>query len=256
MVQVADSNHRRTVERDFDSRVDEWRTIYDGRSFHDDAIRERLHRVIEYVRDRRASSGERALDVGCGAGQLLDAMLEHGYGAHGTDIAFGMAVTSRESRPSPLTQSSADALPYRTGAFGLVTALGLIEYVPHPEDALREMQRVLAPGTHLVVTAPNPVRLGYLIDPVGVVMTLLKPPKGGYKRRYWNPRALRRAVEDADFRVDAIVGHGIGPIHFARRPIISEERSIRLGRWLERHLPATVVRWLGANLIVFATKRG
>ena len=165
-----------------------------------------------------------------------------------------MTGASRSSRDICLAQSSADALPYASKQFALVTALGLIEYVPEPARALRDMARVLQPGGTLIVTAPNPVRMGYLVDPVGVVTTLLKPPKGGYRRRYWTPRELRRDVEAAGFTVRRLIGHGLGPIHFARRPVISDERSIKFGNWLERVLPNVLVRWLGANLIVVATK--
>lgn len=254
MADTDEHTHRRTVERDFDSRVDEWRTIYDGRSFHDDAIRVRLERTVSIIEALPHPVRSAGLDVGCGAGQLLDEMTRVGYQAHGTDIAFGMAGTSRSSRGTPLVQSSADALPYASKHFALVTALGLIEYVPEPERALRDMARVLIPGGTLIVTAPNPLRMGYLVDPVGVVATVLKPPKGGYRRRYWTPRKLRREVESAGFKVQRLIGHGLGPIHFARRPVISDERSIKLGNWLERVLPNVVVRWLGANLIVVATK--
>lgn len=252
------SEHHLAVERDYDRRTDQWVTIYDGTSFHDVTILRRLQRTLALVDGLTADGG--ALDVGCGGGQLALALAERGWDAHATDVSQGMVDVTRTliegaGRTVDVRQADATALPFEDGSLRLITALGLIEYLHDPTAGLREFARVLAPGGHLVVTAPNPLRLAYLLDPIGVVRSRIAPPKGGYRRHYMSLGRLRKAVAATGLEVLDVQGHGIGPLTIANHPLLSEERSVRLGDSLERKLPRKVVDHLGANLIAFARKR-
>ena len=113
---------------------------------------------------------------------------------------------------------------------------------------------MLAPGGHLVVTAPNPIRLAYLADPIGVVRARLAPAAHGYRRHYWTRRQLRRAVGASGLEVLSVQGHGLGPFTLAGRRLQGDARSIALGERLERLLPASLVNLLGSNLIALARK--
>jgi 2-polyprenyl-3-methyl-5-hydroxy-6-metoxy-1,4-benzoquinol methylase len=250
--------HKQIVQADYDARTDEWRTIYDGTSFHDHLIKERLRRTLALL-DRGPHAAGEALDGGCGGGQLVAALAERGYTTSGFDISQGMVDTTQALLASKglhadVRTASADALPYETGRFAVVTGLGLIEYLPDPRAAVRELARVVAPGGRLVVTAPNPLRLGYVADPIGAVMGLVRKPEHGYRRHYLTGKQLRRAVEDVGLRVDELQGHGLGRFSIAGRPLQSEEQAIRLSDRLEQRLPRRLVDVLGSNLIVLATK--
>jgi 2-polyprenyl-3-methyl-5-hydroxy-6-metoxy-1,4-benzoquinol methylase len=250
--------HLDAVRRDYGRRAEEWRGIYDGESFHDHTIRERLRRALELVA-RAAPPPAEVLDVGCGAGQLLVELARRGYSVSGCDLAEAMvsesrALLAREDLRGDVRQAEAEDLPYPDGRFQVVTALGVLEYLPRPEVGVRELARVLTAGGHVVVTAPNPVRLAYLADPVGVLRARLAPPRRGYRRRYWAGWQLRRLLERAGLHLLTLQGHGIGPLSVAGRPVLSDARSIRLGERLEGVLPERTAALLGADLVVLARK--
>jgi 2-polyprenyl-3-methyl-5-hydroxy-6-metoxy-1,4-benzoquinol methylase len=252
------AEHHLAVRRDYDRRTEQWVTIYDGTSFHDVTIRRRLEHTLDLV-DGLGASGS-ALDVGCGGGQLALELARRGWTTHATDVSDGMVdATTALAEASGLSvdarQADATDLPFADGELQLITALGLIEYLHDPTAGLRELARALAPGGHLIVTAPNPVRLAYLLDPIGVVRARIAPPQGGYRRHYLSLGRFRRAVEATGLEVLDIHGHGLGPLTFAGHPLMSEERAVRLGDSLERRLPRRLTNRLGANLIAFARKR-
>lgn len=59
------------------------------------------------------------------------------------------------SSVADLVVADATALPFRTGAFSLVTASMLLEHLADPEGTFREVARVLQPGGSFVVFTPN-----------------------------------------------------------------------------------------------------
>lgn len=250
----------RAVRDDYEGQVGRWEGIYRGASFHDHAIRRRLERSLALVdRLHPRPAGVGALDVGCGAGQLLVALARRGFSVTGVDVAGGMVAASRErlrgaGLVGEVRVAAADALPLRDGAAELVTALGVIEYLPDRAAGVAEMARVLAPGGHLVVTSPNPVRLAFLADPAGVLRGVAARRSAPYPRRYATPRRLRRLLEGAGLRVVHLEGHGLGPPTLAGVPVLPAGAAVRLGTALERALPAPACRWLGANLIAVARR--
>jgi len=246
------------VQADYNARVGQWQEIYAGTSFHDHTIRQRLTRSLALV-DRLEPRS--VLDVGFGAGQLLVELAGRGIATAGVDVAEGMVEAAQDrlgaaGLSAELHQGDATALPFASGRFDLVTALGMIEYLRRPEAFLREAARVLAPGGSLIVTSPNPVRLSFLCDPVRVVAGVLGPPPRGYPRRYLTPWALRRLLGAAGFAVEEVQGHGVGEWTIAGRPVLSQPTSIRVGMALERRLPGPVLQLLGANLIALARTPG
>lgn len=251
--------HLEAVRADYNARVGQWQTIYETATYHDWLIQDRLDRTLRAV-DRIPVTG-RALDAGCGAGQLAAELGARGFELHATDLAEGMVEATRATLAArgvegEVQMASVHALPYPDDHFKVVTALGLVEYLEDPPVAVRELGRVLAPGGLLVVTAPNALRLNFLLDPIGVIKGMTRQSRPGYDRRYMTAFSLRSAVREAGLAVVDQQGHGLGGFAMGGKLVVSEDRAIELDRRLGRALPAPLTRLLGANLIVVATKAG
>ena len=88
-------------------------------------------------------ANDAVLDVACGPGVFLRAAAERTSHLHGCDISRVAVGQAREAAPGALTLvANAEALPYPSGAFDVVTCLGSLERMLDRPQALREMLRV------------------------------------------------------------------------------------------------------------------
>lgn len=92
----------------------------------------------------------RVLDVGCGNRPY------EGLFASATSY-LGLDAIREAGRPDAL--GLAWALPVRSGAFDTVVSFQTLEHLEEPAGAIAEMARVLRPGGHLVLTAPQAWRV-------------------------------------------------------------------------------------------------
>jgi len=99
------------------------------------------------------------IDVGCGTGHLLLALstrLSKPPRLYGLD--FSDSAIRRSKRLLPTAEfvvASVYDIPYPDDNFDMVTCTETLEHLQRPEDALKEMFRVLRPGGQLVVTVPD-----------------------------------------------------------------------------------------------------
>jgi len=107
-------------------------------------------------------AGRRALDVGCGRGEWLGLIAEHGWDAIGVDSNPSMAAVALSSGVRVYVM---DALEYLHGcddaSFGLITAFHVVEHVDTEvlTGLLMEIERVLMPGGVVILETPNPENL-------------------------------------------------------------------------------------------------
>jgi ubiquinone/menaquinone biosynthesis C-methylase UbiE len=112
----------------------------------------------ECVRQLLAAEGtcERILDIGCGTGDYFTIAADHQASYHGIDWSYFMArganakVAAQGSRHL-IVVGSGVAIPYASDCFDIVLAIGYIEYFANPEEALKEIRRVLKPDGILVM---------------------------------------------------------------------------------------------------------
>ena len=104
--------------------------------------------------------GTRLLDVATGAGYVAAKGAARGAVATGLDFSPSQLALAQETFPGvQFVEGSAEALPYESGTFDAVTMGFGMNHLPHPEIALAEAYRVLAPGGWLAFTvwgAPHP----------------------------------------------------------------------------------------------------
>lgn len=100
------------------------------------------------IRGVHPKRGERALDLACGTGLLLDRLAKVLGETHavGADINRSMLLEMRRGGTThPVVQSDAEQLPLASQAFDIVTAGYLLKYVELDRFFL-EVARVLRPG--------------------------------------------------------------------------------------------------------------
>ncbi len=111
------------------------------------------------------SSGDRALDLGCGAGELTAALSQAGAHVIGAEVARAAVARARARHPELdfRVVPFAGPLPFADARFDLVWASEVIEHVADTARWLSEVRRVLVPGGHLLVTTPSHGRLRLLV---------------------------------------------------------------------------------------------
>ena len=108
---------------------------------------------------RRHATGVRVLDVGCGTGEFVAFLNEHGFDAVGIEPSPD-AVAHACAQGRPVQQATLEHLaedPTASGvpAFHAVTMLNVLEHVPHPAQMIEAAKRVLTPDGILCVMVPN-----------------------------------------------------------------------------------------------------
>lgn len=103
---------------------------------------------------RPQKPGGRALDVGCGVGQVVARLANGGFEAYGVDVSEPNI--QRAQKVCPKCQLyDGRRLPFTDQFFDSVGALNVLEHVEQPEDFLGELVRVTRVGGRLVVSSPN-----------------------------------------------------------------------------------------------------
>jgi ubiquinone/menaquinone biosynthesis C-methylase UbiE len=106
-------------------------------------------------------TGDRALDIGCGAGDFTAALARYGARPIGVEVASGAVQRARGRHPGLDFRLVAidGPLPLEDNSFELVWASEVIEHVIDTARWLSEVRRVLVPGGRLLVTTPSHGRL-------------------------------------------------------------------------------------------------
>jgi SAM-dependent methyltransferase len=108
----------------------------------------RLNLIRRYV----TLEGARILDIGCGIGTYVTRFQELSDRVYGIDID---AARVRGGRTGSLALAVSEQLPFVSDSFDLVLLNEVIEHVRDDALTLREACRVVRPGGHVVIYAPN-----------------------------------------------------------------------------------------------------
>ena len=104
-------------------------------------------------------AGRRILDVGCGAGPVLEALRDRGAFVTNVDPSAKMLELARQRLGDGTALQQADLrdpLPFPDGAFDDVIACLVLHYLQDWTAPLAELRRVLAPGGRLIVAVNHP----------------------------------------------------------------------------------------------------
>ncbi len=206
------------------------------------------------------------LDVGCGPGQTLDGFSRRQLCVHGIDVSPEMiAAASRRHPEDQYHIGDATALPFADASMDVTLCLGVLEYVPEPQQVLMELRRVLRPGGRLIVSFPNRMsafrrlsrvetaverRLLQLVRRGDGATRVAERPK--YRHRHWSLREALGLLNAAGFVVERRRFQTFGLWGWLGRG----RAAVGLSAWLTRHLGehAVIARCLACTLVVQAQR--
>jgi SAM-dependent methyltransferase len=108
-------------------------------------------RRLRVVRRHFAHPG-RVLDVGCAAGYFLRVMQEEGWQVTGLEPSDSIRPhAARLIGPENVRAGLLGAVELAPGSFDLVTMWDVLEHIPDPVGAAREVRKLLAPGGKFLI---------------------------------------------------------------------------------------------------------
>ncbi len=155
-----------------------------------DGARRALHAVVMRDRCRSARGVEpgRALDVGCGDGDFLAHLRRRGWEVIGLELSAAAAGRARE-RGLEVREVELEGAGFAPASFDLVTLWHVLEHLPDPRRALREVRRILKPGGRLVLEVPDVASPTFRL--CGESWFPLDVPR---HLQHFEPRTLRRLL--------------------------------------------------------------
>jgi SAM-dependent methyltransferase len=168
---------------------------------------------------RRVRLDGTIIDLGCGKGDLLDALLRCGWTCRGIDSS-PVAVDQVQKRFSPqgrflgASTGTLEAIPLKPGEAGAVFVVEVLEHLDAVTSgrAFAELRRVIRPGGHLIVTVPNEEDLdaNKLACPeCGCVFHRMQ------HLRSFNSQSLSQLLLSEGFKVESITATNLA-VHGAR----------------------------------------
>jgi SAM-dependent methyltransferase len=168
--------------------------FFPGRSFY-----EKYERALRH----RSSTGAIILDVGCGVGQVVRALAEAGFAAHGVEVSEENLALARE-HAGEFHIYDGRTLPFPDCAVDAVGAFNVLEHVEDPVGLLDEMTRVLRPSGRIVISSPNFLRVLGWRD--------YHPRMRGLAQKWRNARTLLRHLKSYRSKTREIIFEKMPPI--------------------------------------------
>lgn len=116
-----------------------------------------LEANLRFLRDSHVlQRGMRVLEIGSGAGGLLNHVRSGGFDVVGVEISAERIAEARASfRGLPIQQVSGVTLPFPDATFDVVLSFDVFEHIADSDGHLEEVRRVLKPGGWYLLQTPN-----------------------------------------------------------------------------------------------------
>ena len=183
-----------------------------------------LHHInparVRYI-ERVAGSlrGKRALDVGCGAGILTEALAAKGASALGIDMAeasleiaklHGLESGIKAEYRAIAAEALAAEMP---GQFDLVCCLEMLEHVPDPASVIRAVATLVKPGGDVVFSTINRNPKAYALAIVGAELIAGLIPRGTHDyAKFIKPSELETWAREAGLTAVELRGLRYNPL--------------------------------------------
>ena len=180
-------------------------------------VRSRLEELVsDFDCDR---SLNRWLDVGCGAGTLMQAARGRGWHVVGTEVAERAAEAMR-AKGFDVRSGKLDQLDLPEAGFDVVSMIEVIEHVPDVDTILIATRRLLRPGGVLYLTTPH-VR-GISSRLLGTRWSVVSPPE---HLQLFSIRGLSDLLERSGFGVRRARAVALNPAELLRAALDGEHAA-------------------------------
>jgi SAM-dependent methyltransferase len=167
-------------------------------------VNERLEEITAEFSPYRQNN--RLLDIGCGAGNLLQAARKNGWNAQGLDVSAG-AVKHVRGLGFEVFEGELKDAAFPSQHFDVITAAELLEHLFDPQPLLNEVARILRPGGLFWTTTPHARGLSGRI--LGLNWRCVWPPE---HLQLFSIRGLKKLLHEAGFRELRIRTTGGNPV--------------------------------------------
>ena len=161
---------------------------------------------------QRFATAGRLLDVGCGPGHFLNDAKAAGWKVAGLDANPFNAAFAREAYGLEVHTGTLAETLFRPGSFDVVCMMGVVEHLPNPVGALKDVARLVRPGGGVFLLTQN-IR-SWLAWLMGQRFVFIIPPEHVH---YFSPATIRRLLEITGFRLVSV----------RTRETITPEKAIR-----------------------------
>lgn len=161
--------------------------------------------VARYLFARRFTRGT-VLDIACASGYGTAILVDYADRIVGMDVEERALAEARERIPAATFQAvSAPPIPVSSSTFDTIVTFETIEHIEDDAGYARELARILKPDGKVLLSTPNKE----VTSPDG-------PPPNTWHVREYRLDDLRRVLEEAGLRVDAVYSQGGRPRSNAR----------------------------------------
>jgi len=161
------------------------------------ALRKMWHKITgEYLSEMLERSRGRVLDIGCGFGDILEDLARKGCDACGVETN-PIAVKGCLKKGLKVFCGTLEEARFENESFDAVILCHVIEHLPHPKAALREIYRILKPEGLALVYCPNAD--SYFADFFGKYWQGWAAPFHLY---HFTDRTIRDLAESAGFKIN------------------------------------------------------
>ncbi len=172
---------------------------------------------LRWVLAQAPWAGQRVLDISTGKGRFAINFARAGAQVTALDIAPQMLALARAASRQAgvgvdLLQADAEGLPFAARTFDVVVCMEAIMHVPHPQQLVAEMARVVRPGGTVLLSMTNRWRINALGEVPGAIYRRLglarRPPTPRYMWHYSVP-AFTRFLRQAGLHIVRLHGQGL-----------------------------------------------
>jgi 2-polyprenyl-3-methyl-5-hydroxy-6-metoxy-1,4-benzoquinol methylase len=138
----------------------------------------------------------RLLDIGCSVGTFMELAEQRGYECQGIELEKTAFEYAKEQRGLTVIRKTLAEAALETGAFDVVTMLGVLEHLSKPKEALREVARVLRVGGAVAVIVPNVYSLAVMF-----MHKTCRTFSGRNHLTYFSIKTLNQMLQECGFGV-------------------------------------------------------